>query len=93
MRRPKHIPLRRCVVCGAQREKPALVRMVRSPQGEVLVDVPAKEPGRGVYICRSVACLAEAAKGKRLQKPLRIPVPPEALERLGELATELAGEV
>jgi len=89
MRRPKHIPLRRCIVCGAQREKPALVRVVRSPAGEILVDVPAKEPGRGAYICRSAACLTEAARRKRLDKPLRVPVPSAALARLCDLAAQL----
>ncbi len=90
MRRPKHVPLRRCVVCGAQRQKPALVRIVRSPHGEVLVDVPAKEPGRGAYVCRSAHCLQEAAKGKRLDRPLKAPVPPEGLQKLRELAAQVS---
>ena len=48
----KKIPVRRCVGCNAQRPKRELVRVVRSPEGEISIDLRGKAPGRGAYLCR-----------------------------------------
>ena len=82
--RQKKIPVRRCVGCNAQKEKRALVRIVRSPEGEISVDLTGKKSGRGAYLCASAACLAKARKAKRLERALETPIPPEVYARLEE---------
>jgi len=71
----KKIPVRRCVGCNAQRPKRELVRVVRSPEGEISIDLRGKAPGRGAYLCPSAACLAKARKAKRLERTFEVPIP------------------
>lgn len=80
----KKLPVRRCVGCNAQKAKKELVRIVRSPQGEVSVDLTGKKSGRGAYLCPSAACLAKARKAKRLENAFGVPVPDEVFARLTE---------
>ena len=75
----KKVPVRRCVGCNTQKPKKELVRIVRSPEGEVSVDLTGKRSGRGAYLCPSAACLA-----KRLEHAFGVPVPDEVFERLTE---------
>ena len=56
----KKIPMRKCTGCNEMKPKKELVRIVRSPEGEISVDLTGKKSGRGAYICRSGACLATA---------------------------------
>ena len=81
---PKKIPLRRCAGCGEQKEKRALVRVVRTPEGEVILDPTGKANGRGVYLCPDKACLLKARKAKRLEHSLDVPIPDEIWARLEE---------
>ena len=56
----KSIPMRKCTGCNEMKPKKELVRVVRSPEGEVSLDLTGKKPGRGAYVCRSSECLAKA---------------------------------
>ena len=76
------IPLRRCTGCNEQKPKKELVRVVRSPQGEVSLDLVGKKPGRGAYLCPSAQCLAKARKAKRLERALETQIPPEVYESI-----------
>lgn len=78
----RKIPVRRCVGCNAQKPKRELVRVVRSPDGTVSVDLTGKKAGRGAYLCPSAACLAKARKAKRLENAFGVPVPDDVFERL-----------
>ena len=78
----RKIPLRRCTGCNEQKPKKELVRVVRSPQGEIALDRVGKMPGRGAYLCRSTQCLAKARKAKRLERALEAQIPPEVYERI-----------
>ena len=71
----KKIPQRTCNGCGAQKPKKELVRVVRSPEGEVSLDLIGKKPGRGAYICRNIECLKKARKTKRLARELVCEIP------------------
>ena len=64
----KRIPLRMCLGCSEMKPKKELVRVVRSPEGSVSVDLTGKAPGRGAYVCRSTDCLSKAIRSKRLEK-------------------------
>ena len=82
----KKIPLRRCIGCGERFEKPALIRVVRSPEGEISLDFTGKKPGRGAYLCRSAACLKKARRAKRIEQNLDCVIPDTVYDALeGEL--------
>lgn len=78
----RKIPLRRCTGCNEQKPKKELVRVVRSPQGEIALDRVGKMPGRGAYLCPSAQCLAKARKAKRLERALEAQIPPAVYERI-----------
>ena len=71
----KKIPARQCIGCMTSRPKKELVRVVRSPEGEVSLDLIGKKPGRGAYICRNIECLKKARKTKRLARVLECEIP------------------
>ena len=68
MQQKRKTPMRMCTGCGEMKPKPELVRVVRSPEGEVSVDLTGKKPGRGAYICRSAECLQAARKKRKLER-------------------------
>lgn len=82
MENKKKIPQRRCVGCGETKEKRELIRVVRTPNGDVCLDFTGKKSGRGAYICRQTACLKKARKSKRIEQNLEISIPEEIYERL-----------
>lgn len=78
----KKIPQRMCVGCREKKDKRELIRVVRSPEGNVDVDPSGKKPGRGAYICPQETCFLKAKKSKNLDKALQIKLPDELLEVL-----------
>ncbi len=70
--KPRKIPLRMCVGCREMKEKRELIRVVRSPEGEVSLDPTGKKPGRGAYVCRNAACLKRAIRQKQLERQLDV---------------------
>lgn len=74
---PKKIPLRQCVGCREHRPKPELIRVVRSPEGEVSLDFKGKKPGRGAYVCPDPECLKRARKSRALERAFSAPLPDE----------------
>ena len=79
---PKKIPLRMCAGCGQHLPKKELVRVVRSAEGEISLDLTGKKSGRGAYICRSRDCLELAKKGRKLERGLKCAIPDEIYEIL-----------
>ena len=79
---PKKIPMRQCLGCREMRAKRELIRVVRSPEGEVSLDFKGKKPGRGAYLCPDPACLARARKSKALERAFSAPIPAEVYEGL-----------
>ena len=80
----KKVPVRMCSGCRQHFPKKELVRVVRSPQGEISVDLTGKKSGRGAYICQNVECLRKARKAKRLERALECQIPDEVYGRLEE---------
>ncbi len=78
----KKIPMRHCVGCSAEKPKKELVRVVRTPDGTILLDLTGKKSGRGAYLCRSLSCLKKARKAKRLEHQLSVEIPEEVYDRL-----------
>ena len=82
VKKQRKIPLRMCVGCQEKKNKRELVRIVRTPEGEITLDPTGKKPGRGAYICPQPECLTAAVKKKRLEKSLEQPLSEEVLEEL-----------
>lgn len=81
---PKKIPMRQCVGCREMKEKRALIRVVKSPEGEISLDFRGKKPGRGAYLCPDAACLTRARKTKALERAFSAPLPSDVYEALEE---------
>lgn len=67
----KHVPQRTCIACRESRPKGDLIRVVRTNEGEVEVDLSSKRPGRGAYLCPKKDCWAVGLKGNHLEHVLR----------------------
>ncbi len=78
----KKKPLRRCMACNEQKEKSDLLRIVRTPDLQVAVDLTGKLNGRGAYICKSEECLNKIIKSKRLEKILEITISDEVYDNI-----------
>ncbi len=78
----KKIPERRCVGCGERFPKPTLIRVVRTPEGEILLDRTGKKSGRGAYLCHKAECLRLARKANRLARNLECEIPDTVYTRL-----------
>jgi predicted RNA-binding protein YlxR (DUF448 family) len=87
--RRKHVPQRTCVACRAVRSKRELVRIVRTPEGAVLVDETGKCNGRGAYICRQRRCWEAALARGQLERALKAKLTAETEARLREYAATL----
>ena len=85
----KKVPLRKCLGCMSSFPKKDLVRVVKTPEGEVVLDLSGKKSGRGAYICKSASCLAKARKSGRIATSLECSIPEEVYVRLeGEITRE-----
>lgn len=80
--KPKKIPQRQCVGCRTMKNKKDLIRVVKSPEGEISLDFTGKKSGRGAYVCPSADCLARARKSKALERAFETAIPAEVYEAL-----------
>jgi len=74
---PKKIPMRQCLGCREMKPKRELIRVVRSPQGEISLDFHGKKPGRGAYLCPN-----QARKSKALERAFSLPIPDDVYASL-----------
>ena len=79
---PKKIPMRQCLGCREMLPKKELIRVVRSPEGEINLDFKGKLPGRGAYVCPKQECLARARKSRALERAFDLPLPDEVYRGL-----------
>ena len=80
----KKVPLRQCTGCREMKEKKQLIRVIRTPEGEILLDATGRKNGRGAYLCPDVECLRKARRSKGLERTLKCPVPAEIYDQLEE---------
>ena len=78
----KKIPQRQCMGCRERKEKPEMIRVVRSPEGNVSLDFGGKLNGRGAYLCPNPECLKRAIRSKALDRSLEVTIPEEVYARL-----------
>lgn len=80
--REKKIPLRKCSGCGEMKPKKELIRVVRSPEGEISLDQTGRKAGRGAYVCPQLSCLQAARKARRLERSFSCAIPAEIYDRM-----------
>ena len=78
----KKIPMRKCTGCGEMKSKKELVRVLKTVDGNIIIDLPGRQNGRGAYICRSEECLKRAMKTKAIDRSLGVAVSAEIFEEL-----------
>ena len=87
MQKVKKIPQRQCLGCREMKDKKDLIRVVRSPEGEISLDLTGKKSGRGAYICRDLKCLKKVRKSGRVAHNLECEISPEVYDKMeAELA-------
>ncbi len=78
----KKIPLRQCVGCGEMKNKKEMIRVIRTREGEFLLDTTGKKNGRGAYLCPNPECLKKAEKSKGLERSFGQAIPKEVYASL-----------
>lgn len=87
--KPRKIPMRQCLGCNEHKPKMELIRIVRSPEGVVSLDLTGKKSGRGAYICRDLKCLKKVRKNGRVAHNLECEIGPEVYDAMeAELAAD-----
>ena len=86
----KKIPLRKCVGCGSLKEKREMIRVIKTPEDEVVLDATGRKNGRGAYICMNPECLRAARKSKGLERSLEISIPEKVYDGLEKEMSSLA---
>lgn len=78
----KKIPMRQCIGCGEMRSKKEMMRVLKTPEDEIVLDVTGKKNGRGAYLCKSGECLSKARKNKGLERSFKMSIPNEIYDNL-----------
>ena len=82
MSKVRRIPQRQCVGCREMKDKKALIRVVKSPEGVISLDEKGRMPGRGAYVCPDVECLRRARKSRALERAFETQIPPEVYDTM-----------
>ena len=82
MQKVKKIPQRQCVGCRTMKDKKSLLRVVKTPEGNILLDATGKKSGRGAYVCPDSECLKKARKSRALERALETAIPDAVYEAL-----------
>lgn len=86
----KKIPVRKCVGCQEMKNKKEMIRVIKTPENEFLLDATGKKNGRGAYVCPKETCLALAIKNKGLERSFKQAIPAEVYENLEKEMSALA---
>lgn len=78
----KKIPLRQCVGCGEMKSKKEMMRVLKTAEGPIVLDITGKKNGRGAYLCMKKECLVKARKNKGLERSFKMSIPDEIYESL-----------
>ena len=78
----RKIPQRQCVGCRTMRDKKELIRVVKTPEGEIVLDTTGKKSGRGAYVCPAAECLKKARKSRALERAFSLAIPDEVYDGL-----------
>ncbi|MCL6597330.1 RNase P modulator RnpM [Alicyclobacillus macrosporangiidus] len=90
MQRQRKLPLRKCVGCQGMFPKRELIRVVLTPEEQILLDPTGKRNGRGAYVCANPDCLRQARKRKSLERALKHPIPEGVYDELEARLAEVS---
>lgn len=82
MSQVRKVPMRKCIGCQEMKNKKELMRVLRTTEGDIVLDTTGKKNGRGAYICFSEECFEKAVKNKGLERSLKMSIPAEVYESL-----------
>ena len=85
----KKIPMRKCVGCQEMKSKKEMIRVIKTAEGEILLDATGRKNGRGAYLCPSMECFKKAVKGRGLERSFKMAIPREVYETLEKEMEEL----
>lgn len=88
----KKIPMRQCVGCGEMKSKKEMMRILKTAEGPIVLDVTGKKNGRGAYLCQSKECLVRARKNKGIERSFKMSIPAEVYDNLEKEFAELEQE-
>lgn len=88
----KKIPVRKCVGCQEMKNKKEMIRVIRTAEGEFVLDATGKKNGRGAYVCPSRECLEKAVKNRGLERSFKQAIPKEVYESLEKEMVEIESE-
>ncbi len=80
----KKIPMRQCIGCGEMKSKKEMIRVLKTTEGDIVLDATGRKNGRGAYLCKNPDCLEKAMKSKGLERSLKTAVPEEVYENLAK---------
>ena len=78
----KKIPMRQCIGCGEMKWKKEMMRILKTPENEIVLDITGKKNGRGAYLCKEKECLVKARRSKGLERSFKMSIPNEVYENL-----------
>ena len=78
----KKIPLRQCVGCGEMKSKKEMMRILKTAEGDIVLDVTGKKNGRGAYLCKSKECLKKARKNRGVERSFKMSISAEVYDNL-----------
>ena len=85
----KKIPLRQCIGCGEMKSKKEMIRVIKTAEGQILLDATGRKNGRGAYLCPSMECFKKAVKGRGLERSFKMAIPREVYETLEKEMEEI----
>lgn len=88
----KKVPMRQCVGCGEMKGKKEMMRVLKTAEGDIVLDVTGKKNGRGAYLCKSGECLKKARKCKGLERSFKMNIPNEVYDSLEREFEEFEAE-
>ena len=88
----RKIPMRKCVGCGEMKSKKEMMRVLKTPEEQIILDVTGKKNGRGAYLCKSAECLKKARKNKGLERSFKMSIPAEVYDSLEKEYTDQNAE-
>ena len=85
----RKIPMRQCVGCREMKSKKEMIRVIKTPEDEIIIDATGRKNGRGAYICPSRDCLAKAIKSKGLERSFKMSIPTDVYDQLTKEMEEI----
>lgn len=78
----KKFPQRQCIGCGEMKNKKEMIRILKTPEGEFVLDATGRKNGRGAYLCPTMECLKKAIRMKGLERSFKMAIPKDVYEAL-----------